>query len=1527
MINYGVSLNSKKQTIKLSADEELYLGFYQEMVFNLMKELLTIQEISIESSIKNSSFRQWLKDAKPNAYKIQTSKGNFTLIFKKINENYQYSLFDADGLEASYIDQNQDKVLHEFTEHIIEYLNKKDEDEQLASRPYSEENEQPLVKTDYQIDVEVLGENKLIQQSIHEKITKLIIPQQISSGTLNISEISIPLATLSRLGATIDDMPLNQQHLANPECYKNIRFNAETLSSRLTFVEGSDEDIILIRALKQMMMNKENKEIIHPQSDLINYSNLLQQLDYIDHYIDTQKDEIDIQLWRKLQYIGLKSPSYIELMHRTGQALNLAGFITLLTSTYGMMQQLDDPRLTPAARDDIHKNLGIAWASGMINLSDIAQPALLKIAYQQTHSFKVTGTLVGHVTIGLILAGIGFDIYNAYENFSKLATEQNSAIRQDLIVNGNLSLAGIGVAITSIFGLMAGSAAAGPFGIISGAALMFGGMIYNAVRAINNIKQQITLTANEEFTTGARIALGLPPVVSVQNKLRKKNTEIAMEDAAWDYDRQFYIHSILPNGFDSHIYTEEHIFSEGEDAYYLIDDEGNYFGGALEIPGYERFLLSLGLINNTEVINFYSKINARLFSKQEAEYFLQRNDLLDPSGHIYHDSTKKMADIYIIQKAELKIYSTEHRRSSDEIIILNPNYKNNNNKLFESLLLRGKNKIATISTVGSKDIKFYTLNQFGLDDKIKGAHFNQSSFEEFNNIDKIKSILNKQRIQSGISFNTESGHDIIIGNQQQENSFQIHNGAKFFAGGDKRDLFYYLSHDRLSYQLKDRHSYSVNALPKKHFDGQGGEDSFILASIIDGIITEIDLNKGEIRHKTNNSSYVIATIENIENVIGYAQGSEIIYGDDKNNYLDSSGGKSELYGHGGEDKLFLDQGYANGGDGKDYYFIRSYKWSHYTKGLLIKTRSYSEQKKQFINEINYNNKFNFQNGYSYNSHIIIEEKNKDYSVVELDYSLEHITAVKIDNNDLHLTISIPSYHITKNISSSELYNDSIQTIVLKNVYRNSIDNQTKITHHQYTIKTKDGFLLSSSLKNYLNYSPPPKLLFNIQYINNQDKYQSSFYKQRMNENEPFSITTDIYANVQNQTLQFMSIGKIKSSLMAIVFERKYNVPSWGKFIYSGSTGKFIFSGDNDDNSAIAIGNNSYIYASKGNDYYHIDEIDRQTEKDNSHKIIFDFSNLKYPNGYIGHNNNFGSNDKIILVLENDDANQLVMDENTLYFGSKDNDKKSPIRFINFQQDIIDTIFIHDKNNNVFAVNLTSQGGSIKWLNIPSFSTNTNDMIRITKGYPISNEIIDGQAGDDIIIDISGEGHLISGGQGKDILTFTSGHNAIYGGKDNDKLYGGSDDDLLIAAYGDDQLFGGKGNDRYLIDGDTIGHITIDDTQGQNSLYLMNFHNTHTDVNSHHKIYTAFNGGTVSVIYRAQDTNENINQVYIHNKLKKRLENRLSRQTAGHNDNLFDRLIQNMANERNSYDTHHSELQSAQQKPSWSAIAYFEQLIH
>ncbi|WP_141553638.1 hypothetical protein [Candidatus Regiella insecticola] len=41
----------------------------------------------------------------------------------------------------------------------------------------------------------------------------------------------------------------------------------------------------------------------------------------------------------------------------------------------------------------------------------------------------------------------GFDIYNAYRSFSQLAQTTDPAIRQDLMVNGSLSVLGAAVGI------------------------------------------------------------------------------------------------------------------------------------------------------------------------------------------------------------------------------------------------------------------------------------------------------------------------------------------------------------------------------------------------------------------------------------------------------------------------------------------------------------------------------------------------------------------------------------------------------------------------------------------------------------------------------------------------------------------------------------------------------------------------------------------------------------------------------------------------------------------------------------------------------------------------------------------------------------------------------------------------------------------------------------------------------------------------------------------------------------------------
>ncbi len=1521
IVNYAVLLNTKKETVKLSAEEELFLSNYQSVIFYLMKEMSYERPNSIGTMIKNSSFKKWLSEAMPGNYKIKSLKGDFTVIIEQSDDIYKYSFYDTEGLEAIYSDKNKNKVINSFSGSIIKYLNSKAD--LYEDNSYSMDNNHT---EDYLVDVEYISVREKVQQEIQQQIKNLVVPKKTLTEMVNIGDVNISAATLHRLGATIDNIPLNKIHLKSHEFYKNIRFNAETLSARLTFIEGNKEDATLIKALKQIMLSKESKDIIHAESELGHYSTLLKQLDYIDHYTNITQDYIDVQLWPKLQSTGIKLPRYVEVMNRAGQSMTAAGFITLLTSTYGMMQQLDNPLLSAAERAEIHKNLGIAWASGMVNLSDLAQPSLLNIAYQQTGSFKVAGTLAGHVSIGLLLIGIGFDIYNAYDNYSKLAIEKNNATRQDLIVNGTLSLVGIGVGVTSIIGMLASIAAAGPLGIIAGAALMFGGMIYNAVRAVNKIKQQISLTADEEFTTGARIALGLAPVISVQNKLRQKATEQAMEEGAWQYDQQFYINTILPSGFDTHLYTEENITTEGEDGYYLVDADGNYFGGTLQTVGYDRFLSSLGLINDDEALKYYSQANATLFSLEEAKFLLQSDILILPSGESCDCQSGKMSDQYHIEKAELKRYPNEQQKASDEIIILNNSYKNPQLPTHISALIES-NQSALVQTHGAKQLRLYTLNQQGVEEKSRGEKPNKKSFVEFDNINEISKVFNTKREQSGFSFNSENGNDTIIGHKDEQNSFEIHEGKKFFVGGNNQDRFYYAGHNKTG--ISD--STVSERETKSYLDGQEGNDFLILGNIIDGIQIEADLIKGELRHRDKNKLYTVATLKNIENIIGQANYSETLIGNDENNYLDGSGGNDHLYAYGGDDKLALDQGYANGGLGKDHYFIRKYKWSHYTKDLFLNKRTISRKSKKIFYRKVLNEQFSFIEGYNFDSQIIIDENNKGSSFVELDYSLKHISKVELHDNDLHLMINNHPYEIAKNISSAKYRTDSVHKIILKNVYRDNLQQKKKNSYHQYTLKTKDGFILSSKLDDYKTENSSPNLFFDISYISTLDEYVKAAFEKEWGSKTKYNIVTDIYANTKNKTMDISVNEKHTVEEMTHVFKRIYNAPNWGEFSFSGASGKLGFSGDDTDNTLVSIGNDSYIYASKGNDYYQVTNTNRVLEKNNSNKIIFDFSRLAYPNGYVGYNNNLDYHDKIIIMLENDNVNELIIENNTLYFGYKGNKNKISIEFINYQRSITDTVFIHDKYKNIVSLNINSQGGEIKQLNKPVTATNKDDVIRITSGYLSKKDIIDAKKGDDIIIDLSGKGGEFKGSEGNDIITTYAGDNVLYGGSGNDKLYAGIGDDLLLATEGNDQLLGGKGNDRYLIDGNSIGHVTIEDSEGLNRLYLINFlqenpNSIKQNNGNTHQIYRSNNGGSLTFIRQPQDLAHDTSTVYIDNNVKEKLIKNLTKKTLLVEKNIIDILINHIAIARvDEYIVSSAEIEKTGKSKN-TLISYFDKMV-
>lgn len=76
----------------------------------------------------------------------------------------------------------------------------------------------------------------------------------------------------------------------------------------------------------------------------------------------------------------------------------------------------------------------------------------------------------------------------------------------------------------------------------------------------------------------------------------------------------------------------------------------------------------------------------------------------------------------------------------------------------------------------------------------------------------------------------------------------------------------------------------------------------------------------------------------------------------------------------------------------------------------------------------------------------------------------------------------------------------------------------------------------------------------------------------------------------------------------------------------------------------------------------------------------------------------------------------------------------------------------------------------------------NDLDNTTKGFNNSQDVINGQSGNDNLRGLSGN----------DLLRGDTGNHTLLGGKGSDRLWGGNDDDLLNGGNGNDTLLGGVG---------------------------------------------------------------------------------------------------------------------------------------
>ncbi|WP_039906920.1 FG-GAP-like repeat-containing protein [Candidatus Regiella insecticola] len=165
-------------------------------------------------------------------------------------------------------------------------------------------------------------------------------------------------------------------------------------------------------------------------------------------------------------------------------------------------------------------------------------------------------------------------------------------------------------------------------------------------------------------------------------------------------------------------------------------------------------------------------------------------------------------------------------------------------------------------------------------------------------------------------FRLGGGNDVVIGHQNQKNSFEIGEGSKTFTGGWYADRFLLMGHSAPSRPSILDGGDSLSLL--KDNDDNDTIIAAVKPRVGGGYI--IDLDTGIVSY-TLDEKKTIAILRHIEHAQGHSETNDILQGNDEKNLLNGVGGKDSLYGEGGNDILILQAGIAHGGEGTDSYRI------------------------------------------------------------------------------------------------------------------------------------------------------------------------------------------------------------------------------------------------------------------------------------------------------------------------------------------------------------------------------------------------------------------------------------------------------------------------------------------------------------------------------------------------------------------------------------------------------------------------------
>ncbi|EPL6454956.1 C80 family cysteine peptidase [Providencia rettgeri] len=1373
-------LNSLKHLMRRDALNEVTLD--EKFILDQYRELYEKKSVILESMTENidsQTHTAMINNIQNDQFiYFQADSEIYTIVSYNRDGIFYISLSDTAGVEITVSDADlvvaKGRLLDIFTRFINNEVDL--DNEKSITRGDGVEFNRKVGEHLYG-EVQIINTKSASFKNVRDAITveldSLFEPVEISvidDFEIIFGEQQTTLKKLRDIGANINGEPLNSKHTQQQNWKEHINFDEQKLTAKLAMIKNETEGIELASILMNSLSESDYENYISSGTTIQNQALLKEQLSII-YSSKVNESTISKETIHKLQKTGMKLPIYNRVANSVGQGIGGIGIFLTINNVYQLIDELDNPSLTEQERAELQKNLDLACANAFFNYGDmVLQPILLKLAYQQAGSFNVSSKITARITLIFSLIGMGLDVYQACEAFKQIDNITNSKDRQDLIVNGSLSIANIVVGGITVLGILIGSSTLPVVGLIVAGALLIGGMVYTGIRAVEKIEEELgaSLKWNEKAREGIRAALGFKPSDEILNRFSYKQHIEFYKNAAWLRDLGLFKGELLHLDFEEHLQLISVPVLDVNDKYYIkywasknVIQSQVFFGDSPDSILSNIDVDEVGPCYTIEQINyirdnfFYDGVNkkwVKSISSKEINYhnFNWRFSLIDKEAPFSYKEVGK------IETDDILILNENYVSDFFDFFLINENMQNHydshkETSIFEQLKLLSNGDLRFFRSRNQYSNTFHP--DFSPDEEVRniGVEYTNSPDEIFKEISKNnKEIVFEGMHNIGYSFesierrknislNLGRGKDIIIGKENAKNAFIFHGGVKFFAGGDKDDIVsVYFNNEK-----------SNNSKNKIYFDGGKGENGIIINDIPEYSQIEIDLkiNNGSIY--TNGGGVDELYLKNVNNVTLNGQYNSIfsLYGNGENNILDVRSGECFVSGGAGYDRIYFESGIVNGDEGDDTYFLRRYGQS------VNKTISNEDEPDIFL------------------SATIIENK-KGKSTVYLGYSLKEIKNISVVNNDIVVTIKIDDEQEKQEIQFN---------LTLKNAYEAKIKNRIKF--HDYQLITRDGFVLTSQL-NDINDSEPMILDHGIYTVNYQRKLDLSNKKRKA------------IVNV-NTNKNIISIDN-----------DSYLIDNWASMGFIENSSGLIYHGSNKNEKIILSNLNNKVIVSKGADVYQV-----ITDEFHPGKLVFDYSEVQRV---------YEKNDSISIKFTTLSGYDLKIDNKVIYLENKFGDRSLEIEFINYNSINFDQIKIIDERNKLFKLGLDGDSVIIE-TSKDIIPTDGSDYIHFQPRYNFSSRVVDSLAGNDVIFDESGLGNIINGGNGNDKIVVANGENALYGGDGNDILYGGTKSDLLLSDLGDDILDGMEGDDYYIIDGrKNVGETIICDSQGVSNIYLIDF---------------------------------------------------------------------------------------------------------